>query len=73
MILQPACSTSINGINSKPIVVRLITNVHEEKGQEKSTSVYSENLDVFTDAFNIAEINSRYAKCFSEKMKKMRQ
>ena len=53
--------------------VRLLTNVDEEPGKEKQTSVYSENLDVFKDACNIAEINSKYAKCFSEKMKKMRQ
>jgi hypothetical protein len=52
---------------------RLLTNVDEEVGQEKSTSVYSENLDVFKDAFNFAEINIKYAKCFAEKMKKMRQ
>jgi hypothetical protein len=36
-------------------------------------SVYSENLHVFKDASNIAEINIKYAKCFAEKMKKMRQ
>jgi hypothetical protein len=52
---------------------RLLTNVDYEGGQENSTSVYPENVDVFKDACNIAEINSKYAKCFTEKMKKMRQ
>jgi hypothetical protein len=60
-------------IKHKPMDARLLTNVDEEGGQEKSTSVYSENLDVFKDACNIAEINSKYAKFSSEKMKKMRQ
>jgi hypothetical protein len=50
--------------------VRLLTNVNEEEGQEKSTSVYSENFDVFKDACNISEINSKYAKCFAEKKKR---
>jgi hypothetical protein len=44
---------------------RLLTNVDEEGGQEKLTSVYSDNLDVFKDVCNIAEINSKYAKCFA--------
>jgi hypothetical protein len=53
--------------------VRLLTNVDEEEGQEQLTSVYSENLDVFKDACNIAQINSKYAKCVAEKMINMRQ
>jgi hypothetical protein len=60
-------------IKHKPMDVRLLTNVDEEEGQEKSNFVYSENLDVFKDACNISEINSKYAKCFAEKNKKMRQ
>jgi hypothetical protein len=46
------------GIKHKPMDARLLTNVDEEGGQEKSPSVYSENLDAFKDACNIAEINS---------------
>jgi hypothetical protein len=60
-------------IKHKQTDARLLTNVDEEGGQENSTSVYSEKLDVFKDACNIAEINRKYAKCFAEKMKKMRQ
>jgi hypothetical protein len=60
-------------IKHKPMDARLFTNVDEEGGQEKSTSVYSENLDVFKDACNIVEINRKHAKCFEDKMKKMRQ
>jgi hypothetical protein len=60
-------------IKDTPMDVRLLTNVDAEEGQEKSTSVYSENLKVFKDACNIAEINITYAKFFAEKMKKMRQ
>jgi hypothetical protein len=60
-------------ITHRPVNVRLLTNVDEEEGQEKLTSVYSENLDVFKDACNVAEINSKYANCFVEKMKKMGQ
>jgi hypothetical protein len=44
-------------IKHTPMDVRLLTNVDEEEGQEKLTSVYSENLDLFKDACNIAEIN----------------
>jgi hypothetical protein len=58
-------------IKHKPMDVRLLTNVDHEERQEKS--VYSEKMDVFKDACNIAEINSKYANCFVEKMKKMRQ
>jgi hypothetical protein len=60
-------------IKHKPMDARLLTNVDDEGGQENSTSVYSENLDVFKDACNIAEINSKYAKCFAERMKNMRK
>jgi hypothetical protein len=60
-------------IKHKPMDAILLTNIDEEGGQEKSTSVYSENLYIFKDACNIAEINSKYPKCFAEKMKKMRQ
>jgi hypothetical protein len=60
-------------IKHKPMDARLLTNYDEEGGQEKSTFLYSEKLDVFKDACNIAEINSKYAKCFEEKMKKMKQ
>jgi hypothetical protein len=60
-------------IKHKPMDSRLLTNVDEEGGKEKSTYIYSENLDVFKDACNIAEINSNYAKFFAEKMKKTRQ
>jgi hypothetical protein len=35
------------------------------------TSVYSEKLDVFKDACNIAEINRKYAKCFAEEIEKI--
>jgi hypothetical protein len=52
---------------------RLFKNVDKEEGQDTSIPVYSEKLDVFKDACNIAAINSKYAKCFTEKMKKMRQ
>jgi hypothetical protein len=48
-----------------PMDVILLRNVDEEEGQEKLTSVYSDNLDVFKDACNIAEINIKYAKCFA--------
>jgi hypothetical protein len=60
-------------IKHKPMDSRLLTNVDEEGGQKKLTSVYLENLDVFKDACKISEINSKYAKCFAEKIKKMRQ
>jgi hypothetical protein len=60
-------------IKHKPMSVRLLTNFDQEEGQEKSTSVYSEKLDVFKDACNIAEINSKCTNCFAEKKKKMRQ
>jgi hypothetical protein len=60
-------------IKHKPMYSRLLTNVDEEGGQEKSISLYSENVDVFKDACNIAEINSKYAKCFADKMKKMKK
>jgi hypothetical protein len=36
-------------IKHKSMDARFLTNVDEEEGQEKSTSVYSENLDVFED------------------------
>jgi hypothetical protein len=60
-------------IKHKPMDARLLTNVDVEEGREKSTFVYSENLDVFKDACKISEITSKYAKCFAEKMKKMKQ
>jgi hypothetical protein len=60
-------------IKHKPMDARLLTNVDEEGGQEKTTSVYSENLDVFKDTCNIAEINNKYAKFFAEKIKNMIQ
>jgi hypothetical protein len=60
-------------IKHKSMDVKLLTNVDEEEGQEKSTSVYSENVDVFKDACNIAEIKRKSARFFTEKMKKMRE
>jgi hypothetical protein len=60
-------------IKHKPMYVRLLTYVDKEEGQEKSTSVYSEKMDVFIDDCNIAEINSKYAKFFVEKITKMIQ
>jgi hypothetical protein len=61
-------------IKHKPMDVRLLTNnADEEEGQEKSTSADSENLDVFKDACNIADIKNKYSKCFADKMKRMRQ
>jgi hypothetical protein len=46
-----------------PMDARLLTRVDEEGGQEKSSSIYSENLYVFKDACSIADINRKYTKC----------
>jgi hypothetical protein len=65
--------TLTSDIKHKPIDSRLLTNVDEGGEKENSTSVYSEKFDIFKYACNIAEINIKHAKCFAEKMKKMRQ
>jgi hypothetical protein len=56
-----------------PVDVILLANVDEEEGKEHLTYVSSEFFDVFKDAWNIAEINRKYAKFFAETMKKMRK
>jgi hypothetical protein len=53
--------------------VIFLTNVDEEEGQEKLISAYSEKVYVFKDDCNISEINRKYAKCFAEKRKELRE
>jgi hypothetical protein len=60
-------------IEHKPMDARILTNVDEEGGQENSTSVYSENLNVFKDACNIAEINIRRRDFLAERKWKSRK